>query len=333
MKNLTNYTQCKISKSVPGAVLFIFAAAIISILVITISGLVLKELYAKVSKSRADVLFTTLSVSDIGVGVLRIPFSVLFTACQSFVKCITSVLFLSIATGIFPFFSYFVTVIIAIDRLLIIRKSYSYTEFVTIGRLKGIVAFCFVFTIAYAFLYCYGFFILQLSIMPIFALVYLCALIFLPLICIATYTYLLLYVYRRANNMSHCKVVGRDNSRRLCKTIMLILVFQFILNIPGSLIIILYNLGIFPYCSVLPWLDLIWFNQNYVNGVIFLINHRKIEKRWTQNLRISIWRIFMIIWLIHSNTNNTHLKFSIIIEIHVKSSKNNHKPIWKFSSI
>ena len=163
--------------------------------------------------------------------------------------------------------------------------------------------------------------------------IFMCPLIFLPLICIAAYTYLLFYVYRRANNMSHCKVVGRDNSRRLCKTIMLILVFQFILNIPGSLIIILYNLGIFPYCTVLPWLDLIWFNQNYVNGVIFLINHRKIEKRWTQNLRISIWRIFMIIWLIHSNTNNTHLKFSIIIEIHVKSSKNNHKPIWKFSSI
>ena len=279
MKNLTNSTQCQISRSVPGAVLFIVAAAIISALVITTSGLVLKELYAKVTKSRADVLFITLSASDIGVGVLKIPFGVVFTACQSFVKCSSSVLFLSSATYIFPFFSFLVTVVLAIDRLLIIRKSYNYTKFVTIRRLKGIVALCFVFTIGYTFLVCYGIYIVQLSIVYQLSLVYLSGMIILPLICIAAYTYVLFYVHRHSSTMSHCKVSGTDNNRRLYKTIMLILVFQFILNIPGSLIIIIYNLGIFPYCTLLPWLDLLWFNQNYVNGVIFLVNHRKIEKR------------------------------------------------------
>ena len=279
MKNLTNYTQCQISKSVPGAVLFIVAAAIISALVITTSGLVLKELYAKATKSRADVLFITLSVSDIGVGVLKIPFGVLFNACQSFIKCSASMLCLSSATYIFPFFSYLVTVVIAIDRLLIIKKSYSYTNFVTTGRLKGIVAFCFVFTIGYTFLVCYGIHIAQLSFVYQLSLVYLCGMIILPLVCIAAYTYVLFYVQRQSNTMSHCKVSGKDSNRRLYKTITLILVFQFILNIPGSLIIIIYNLGIFPHCTLLPWLDLLWFNQNYLNGVIFLVNHRKIEKR------------------------------------------------------
>ena len=275
MKNLTNSTKCQLSKSVPVAVLFIVTAAIISALVITTSGLVLKELYAKTTKSRADVLFITLSVSDTGVGVLKIPFYVLFNACESYVKCSVTILFLSSSTYIFPFFSYFVTSIMAIDRLLIIRKNHDYRDFVTIGKLKGIVAFCFVFTTGYALFFCYGLYIVQLSIVNYFAFVYLCSIIVLPIICIAAYTYVLCYVYRHSSTMSNRKVSGKDNNRRLYKTILLISVFQFILNIPGSLMIIMYNLDIFTDCNLLPWLELLWYNQNYLNGVIFLINHRK----------------------------------------------------------
>ena len=109
MKNFTDAIsniECQLSKSVPVAMLFIAAAAaIMSALVITTSGFVLKKLYAKATKSRADVLFITLSESDIGVGVLKIHFYVLFNACESFIKCSVTMYFLSGMTYIFPFFS------------------------------------------------------------------------------------------------------------------------------------------------------------------------------------------------------------------------------------
>ena len=108
MKNFTDAMsniECQLSKSVPVAVLFIVAAAIMSALVITTSGFVLKKLYAKATKSRADVLFITLSESDIGVGVLKIHFYVLFNACESFIKCSVTMYFLSGMTYIFLFFS------------------------------------------------------------------------------------------------------------------------------------------------------------------------------------------------------------------------------------
>ena len=279
MKNHTNSTKCHLSKSVPVVVLFIVTATIMSALVITTSGMVLKKLYAKATNSRADILFITLSTSDIGVGVLRIPSYVLFNACESFVKCSTTTYFLSTITYIFPFFSYFVTSIMAIERLLIIKKNHDYRDFVTIGRLKGIVAFWFVLTTVYALLLCYASFKVKHSVLKsvvtYFTFVHLSSIIVLPIVCIAAYTYVLFYVHRQSSTMSSCKVSGSDNNRRLYKAILLLSVFQFIFNIPGTLMVIMWHLRIFTDCNLLPWLDLFWYNQNYLNGVIFLINHRK----------------------------------------------------------
>ena len=181
--------KCQLNKSVPVAGLFIVAAAVMSALVITTSGFVSKNLYAKATKSRADVLFITLSVSDIEIGVLKIPFYVLFNACESFIKCSVTMYFLSGMTYIFPFFSYIVTLIMAIDGLLIIKKNHDYRDFVTIGRLKGIVTFCLVFTTGYTLLLCYGRYIVKLAIIYYFVFVYLSSAIVLPIICIAAYTY------------------------------------------------------------------------------------------------------------------------------------------------
>lgn len=179
----------------------------------------------------------------------------------------------------FPFFSYFVTSIMAIDRLLIIKKNHDYRDFVTIGRLKGIVAFWFVLTTGYALLFCYASFKVKHSVLKsvvtYFTFVHLSSIIVLPIVCIAAYTYVLFYVHRQSSTMSSCKVSGSDNNRRLYKTILLLSVFQFIFNIPGTLMVIMWHLRIFTDCNLLPWLDLFWYNQNYLNGVIFLINHSK----------------------------------------------------------
>ena len=163
----------------------------------------------------------------------------------------------------------------AIDRLLTIKKNHDYRDFVTIGRLKGIVTFCFVFTTGYALFFCYERFIVKLATIYYFVFVYLSSTIVLPIICIATCTYVLFYVHKRSNIMINCKISGKDNNRRLYKTILLISVVQLVFNIPGSLIIIMHYLKIFNNCDTLPWLDLVWYNQSYLNGLMFLLNHRK----------------------------------------------------------
>ena len=142
MKNLTR--QVHISTliwSVPEVVAFEFTIAIISVLVIVSSFWVIKSIYSKRKKSRTDVLFTTASISDIGVGLFGLPSVGLLGACKftKFVKCSTFLNCLIYASSFFPCFSYLITTVIAIDRLLVITKDSNYKKFVTRRRLKFIV--------------------------------------------------------------------------------------------------------------------------------------------------------------------------------------------------
>ena len=156
MKNLTNQTNVSLTKwSVPHAVVFEVAIAITSALVITTSCFVLKHIYLKERRSRADLLFTITSITDIGVGLLTVPFGGVNVACETFVKCSASIFYLINAFNFFPLFSYLVTTVIAIDRVLLITKSYKYKTIVTTARLKIIVAFLFVFSIGIVFLFVY----------------------------------------------------------------------------------------------------------------------------------------------------------------------------------
>ena len=92
MKNLTNQTNVSLTKwSVPHVVVFEVAIAITSVLVITTSCFVLKHIYLKERRSRADLLFIITSITDIGVGLLTVPFGGVNVACETFVKCSASI--------------------------------------------------------------------------------------------------------------------------------------------------------------------------------------------------------------------------------------------------
>ena len=297
MKSLTR--QVHISApiwSVPELVAFEFTMAIISVLVIVTSFWVIKSIYSKGRKSRTDVLFATASISDIGVGLFRLPSVGLLGACTftKFVKCSTLLNRLIYACKFFHFFSYLITTVIAIDRLLLITKDSSYKTFVTRGRLKFIVGLSVALSAGYTFLGVYYGIYLQRSLLLFIIVVDLSATVILPLIIVVAYIWILCYVYRRSNAMSHCKISGENTKKNLTKTIMLILSSQIILTFPYAFLFLsitaklfndLINANLKLSLTLLLYLFLLWNCQFFLNGMIFLINQRKRIQPRKENTR------------------------------------------------
>ena len=161
---------------------------ITSAIIIITSGLVIKQICARKRRSRADILLLTVRVSDIGVGLIRVPLSGLFVACGTFVKCNELILFLILAADFFPSFFHTVTMVIAADRLLITKKKYNCNKLGKTRRLKIVVAFCFVSIIRYTFLsgYCS---IYHRRYLAYFLILRLCTSVIFPLILIAAYVF------------------------------------------------------------------------------------------------------------------------------------------------
>ena len=297
MKSLTR--QVHISApiwSVPELVAFEFTMAIISVLVIVTSFWVIKSIYSKGRKSWTDVLFATASISDIGVGLFRLHSVGLLGACTftKFVKCSTLLNRLIYACKFFHFFSYLITTVIAIDRLLLITKDSSYKTFVTRGRLKFIVGLSVALSAGYTFLGVYYGIYLQRSLLLFIIVVDLSATVILPLIIVVAYIWILCYVYRRSNAMSHCKISGENTKRNLTKTIMFILSSQIILTFPQAFLNLsfgaksindLNNVNFKLYLTLSPYFMLLWNCQFFLNGMIFLINQRKRMQPRKENTR------------------------------------------------
>ena len=146
MKNHSNVTANLYSgDSITHIVTFEVAVVLGAIAIIISSGLVLRHIYCKVRRSRVDLLFIVLSISDIGVGSLS-QTSLGISGMCSHIHCHMtrelhySVLFL----WFFPYtFSYTVTTIVALDTLFVVTKQHSYTNFITKRRLMYILVFFF----------------------------------------------------------------------------------------------------------------------------------------------------------------------------------------------
>ena len=297
MKNLTKQAHISVPIwSVPELVAFEFTMAIISVLVMVTSFWVIKSIYSKEKKSRTDFLFATVSISDIGVGLFRLPSAGLLGACSftKFVKCSTSLNCLIHACKFFPLFSYLITTVIAIDRLLVITKDSNYKTFVTRRRLKFIVGLSVALSAGYTFLNVYEEIYRQRSLLLFIIVVGLSAKVILPLIIVVAYMWILCYVYRRSNAMSHCKISGENTKRNLTKTIMLILSSQIILTFPQAFLNLsfaaklfndLINVNLKLYLTLSPYFMLLWNCQFFLNGMIFLINQRKRMQPRKENTR------------------------------------------------
>ena len=287
MKNITNQTHVSLpSWSLPHAVVFEAAITIVSALIIFTSCWVLKYIYLKKSRSRTDLLFAITSITDIGVGLLRLPLNGVDVACKAFIKCSDLIRYFEFAFLFFPLFSYLITTVMAIDRLLLITKHYKYKAIVTTARLKIIVAFFFVSSIGFSFfdVYCVSYLERHFT---IFSIVVLSIMVLLPLTIVVAYTYILCYVHRRSNGISHCKVSGKNNNKKVTKSIIFILISQVISILPILFMQVLFTLGTFnefihsnlELCYFLRCCsEIIQSCQFFANGMILLVSQRENTK-------------------------------------------------------
>ena len=169
------------------------------------------------------------------------------------------------------------------DRLLLITKHYKYRMIITTQRLKIIVAFIFVSSIGFSFFDVYYVLYLERH-FSIYKILLLSMMVILPLMIVVAHTYILCYVYRRSNDISHCKVSGKNNNKKILNSIMFILISQVITTLRILSMQVLITLDIFSgfinanleLCDILNrWSELIQTCQFFINGMILLINHRE----------------------------------------------------------
>ena len=287
MKNYSNSTyHLHTYWSVPNLVVFEVITVISSFLIIATSSLIVHNFYGKVKKSRAHLLFIILSVSDIGVGLLSQPLLLIQPLCDCKVKCSESTFSMIMFFTLFPYtFSYIVTTIIAIDRLLIVTLQQHYEHLVTKRRLKNIVAFC--FALCTGFCFCLTYYMYEVNAAFLHSIVFINAAINIILSCIIItgYAYILCFVFRRSNAMSQCRSNGNKGSKKLTKTVLSIFISQTICIVPHYFLLTgmqLENVQLLIYLRC--WFYMLRNNQCFCNGIILLMNQKTKSKKNNGNI-------------------------------------------------
>lgn len=258
---------------------FEILVAIVSLSIVISSSFVIHHIAKIQRRRRADIIFIVLSVSDIGVGLFTMP---LFGSYWYFAsRQLETPIFVkggAIFFGDFPYyFSYFLTAIVAVDRLLVITLQLRYENIFTRKRLMGAIAMLFVFTLAYSTVWTYyalpgnqnteAFEAISLGYQVMCSIS-----IF---IIILSYMYILYFVTRSSNTRllrrnSHNRTFGK----RLTVTILCIFISQCLCTLPYKVFSIMPLTNIVEVRAT-PWITLIRNSQCFWNALIMLKNQKK----------------------------------------------------------
>ena len=262
-----------------GLVVFEILLAFISITIVITSSLVILRINkAQKAWSRADLIFITLSVSDIVVGMIAIP--IFGSYCYFKVKHQEAPFFLRTAQVFFKefpyFFSYFVTGLVALDRIFIVTLRQKYTDIITKNFLKGIIAVLLVLTLAlasfcmfysltgYQIVYFAKSINLKTSIIQVLCITDSC-------IIISAYFVILCFVQKKTST----KKIGnlwrkKCDDRRMTKTIMLLFISQTFFVLPYILLWRIPSPNIVKM-RLRPWIYLFKNCQCFMNSIMFFM--------------------------------------------------------------
>ena len=277
MSNHSNVTANPYSgDSITLLVVFEVVTALSAIMIIITSGLVLRHIYGKFRRSRADLLFIILSISDIGVGSLSQ--TILAIKRMWIYKDFRKIEVLDYATFFVFFpcvFSFVVTTVVAIDRLFLVTKQHSYTNFITKRRLMYIVVFYFAISVGLGQWLTYILYARARS--TVFAIVYEAFNIALSVMIIGAYTFILCFVYTHSRTVSHCKNNGNRDFKKLTKTIMFIFASLVICSFPFQFYTLLSYIMTIPEL-LFPWMLVLRNTSSLFNGIILLLRERRKKK-------------------------------------------------------
>ena len=249
---------------------FTFAAIII------INSVLLWRLVSKLKKTRSNILFMFLSVSDIFVAIISISvlalavFKTDFKGC--FIPCDVFVVL-----HYFPYaYSWSLTITIALDRCLVITKRYAYVKVVSKKRLMAIALALLVVEAGVSFVF--GTVEPSTRIRSQFVIEVISI-----LITISSYLYLLHYVRKNTKNVTANQKVKGSTNTRLTKVIAYIFFCQVALTLPQwiNLLLIITSKQeitiqvLMNRRTTYRWMMILRFQNCYLNACILLYNQYK----------------------------------------------------------
>ena len=288
MENPENYRHGSVTRELPFLLTFEISVATMAVLITVTSSLVIKRIYRKMVKSRADLMFIVLSMADIGVAAISMPALGVLSPfweklLDSFHNGSTLPFTMAAICYDFPYtFSYFVTTVIAVDRFFIVTKQKKYANFITIKRLKYIVVLVLIIAFVNCFITYYIVPVNYGNVTSIMRKSYFVVSIISMIIILSAYLCILCFVCRQSNAMKSCTYSNTEYSRRLTKKILCIFICQTICIFPYLVMHMIDEFsGYFPVLLVAPWFALLRNSQCFCDGLIIL--HSKDLKRRTSN--------------------------------------------------
>ena len=257
---------------------------LISSLILITNGVLLRRLLLKKEKARPDKLFIILSLSDMGVGALSAPsLSVFVFFTNPDVLC--KVLTISQVFLYFPmFFSWFMVIIIAIDRSLMITKTAKYSKYITLKVLYIVIGILFISNAVVFSVLSYArgpqIYQEQFDMEHIVQLIIENTFMFTVA---ALYAYLLYYVRKKARKFEkNAKHGNRNYSRQVTKNVFIIYLCLVVFNLPQVVGILFwirypdaYSKNYLVIRNKFCWEALLIYCNSFINAIILLKSSKK----------------------------------------------------------
>ena len=270
-------------KRLPILIIFETLVVVVAILIIASSSLIVRNIYEKKNRTRADFMFMLLSISDIGVGVLSMAALGVFgpfwkNLYNYYQQGSRSLLTMTLFFYDFPYiFSNVLTSIIAIDRLFIIASQSSYKYIITEKRLKIIVLLVLTISIGYCCVTAYYSLPERCcSINRILGGGFLAVFVMSMILVISAYIRILSIVRKGSKSMLACNHRNSKSDRRLSATIFYILVCQVACVVPYLILFSLHICSVsLRFDTIGPWLVMLRNCQCFCNAFILLRNQKR----------------------------------------------------------
>ena len=267
-----------------------------SAIVLTNSLLIYKLCIIK-RKSRANLLFLTLSLVDIFVGLLAAP--TMFAKIISFeginwiLTCETFLYFIYLPS----YLSWILVTVIALDRCLIILYDIKYQYYVTTKRLLVTVCVIIVSQIPLvAFVYAE---VMDYSVTQVLGSIFLSSCFFST---VFAYIRLGWFVYYKQRKIAPNKYSRNKSINRLTRTILYTFICQIICNLPSTVIMIVNRVSGLYEDRIIEnrgsyWAMALVFANSFLNSLILLVNGTPkwiAVKKIKGNMLKEFWKIFLV---------------------------------------
>ena len=277
MEHFTNNTSSNAFKRAETTDVVVLQAiyCLTSVSIIVVNSILLWRLIFRLKKTRFNILFMILSVSDISVAMTSIPiFTIALCALEEsyYIPCYVLIIF-----NYFPYgYSWILTNAIAFDRCLIMIHKQKYEKFFSKSRVTALALALLIFEAGRSFVYVTIDTDMRLRTQCILEAICIS-------IAITSYLYLLYYV-RKTNVNATRKIQNKKSTNaRLTQVIAYIFFCQVVLTLPqwiNPVVLVttekqitfqlLINRRI-RYC----WMMIFRFQNSYLNACILLYNQYK----------------------------------------------------------